>query len=323
MSSPTLIRVIYWLVALGASACLLLRWWPGERLTVVRLTIYLMPWLLVLLLPGLTTALLAQRKGLALVLALATALVCFAYAPLFFPRTKTALAGEERLTVMSYNIWSENQAMAEAAALIRRENPDILLLQEIRPWQLESLVAELDKLRGRDEMKLNVAFEPDLMQAVITPLPLIEVAAYEEKGQAQIVRVETSRGSITLFNIHPLRGSWLGRHNKIGDLLREDILPAGGPVIFAGDFNTTDQTRTYRLVARHLRDVHREAGFGFGFTFPAESYRLLGKLPLPALVRIDYIFCSEHFTALRSRTLIDSGGSDHRPVVAELAWREI
>ena len=41
-------------------------------------------------------------------------------------------------------------------------------------------------------------------------------------------------------------------------------------------------------------------------------------LPTP-LVRIDYIFYSEHCGSLDSRVLRDSGGSDHRQVVSVLS----
>ncbi len=310
-----------WLLALGASAGLLLRWWPGERLTLVRLTIYLLPWLLVLLLPALLGVVLAQRRWLALLLALNVGMICFAYAPLFLPRVAPVLAGGDRLTVMSYNVWSENPAMSRAAALIRREAPEVLLLQEIKPHQLEDLLAEIDQ-QAQDGVKLNVVYEPELLQAVLSPHPLHPLGAFARKGQAQSVRVETPRGPVTVFNIHPLRGNWLRRHDKIADLLREDVLTTEGPVILGGDFNTTDQIRTYRMVARHLRNSHWEAGRGFGFTFPADGYRLRGRWPVPPLVRIDHIFYSGHWAAVGSRTLTDGGGSDHRPVVAELAWKE-
>jgi endonuclease/exonuclease/phosphatase family metal-dependent hydrolase len=45
----------------------------------------------------------------------------------------------------------------------------------------------------------------------------------------------------------------------------------------------------------------------------------LPRFPVPALIRIDHIFHSSHFTALNAHMLNDSGGSDHLPVVAELA----
>ena len=52
---------------------------------------------------------------------------------------------------------------------------------------------------------------------------------------------------------------WLGG----GDLWFVDALP----LIVIGDFNLTDQQSLYTSLTRHLRDAHREGGWGMGFTF--------------------------------------------------------
>ena len=59
-------------------------------------------------------------------------------------------------------------------------------------------------------------------------------------------------------------------------------------------------------------------GWGFGFSFPSPTRRFGGKISFPSLVRIDHIFYSDHFYAARARTVSDSAGSDHRPVIADL-----
>ena len=84
------------------------------------------------------------------------------------------------------------------------------------------------------------------------------------------------------------------------------------PVIVIGDFNLTDQHSSYRAITNHLRDAHTESGWGMGFT---ARYVPLG-LPL---WRIDYIFHSPQMMALRT-VLGEYGASDHRPVIAELAF---
>jgi endonuclease/exonuclease/phosphatase (EEP) superfamily protein YafD len=96
------------------------------------------------------------------------------------------------------------------------------------------------------------------------------------------------------------------------------------PIILGGDFNTSDQSQTYRLVDQYLNNAHWEASCGFGFTFPSSSSRLKRKFLVPLLIRIDHIFYSTHFIPTSSRTLNDSGGSDHLPVVAEFVmnWKD-
>ena len=101
-------------------------------------------------------------------------------------------------------------------------------------------------------------------------------------------------------------------------LLEEDVLPERTPVILGGDVNAPEHSQVYGLIAAHLENAQRAAGSGFGFTYPAAGLRLLGVSAFP-VVRIDHVFFSRHFVALRAKTLQDSGGSDHRPVLAVLA----
>ena len=123
-----------------------------------------------------------------------------------------------------------------------------------------------------------------------------------------------------VINVHPDFRGYQREYQQLSRLLAEDIIPANGPVILGGDFNTTHQTQIYRLVNQHLQNAHWEAGWGFGFTFPFPVRRIRGKYPLLPLVRIDHIFYNDYFFAHNAGTLTESGGSDHLPVVAEFSW---
>ena len=311
--------LLLWGFSLGVLINYVLRWGPGDNLFTVRLTNYVMPWLLLGLIPGLIIALVARRQWLAISFAVPTLLITLNYAPLFLPRGSVALAGNEPFKVMSFNIWSRNENITDLSALIAAEQPDILLLQELKPYQAHQLTKALANLYQATE--LNFAYEPDIEQGVISRYPLTPLGAYPNKGRAQKVLAETPNGAITIWNIHPSsRRGWLLRYQQISALLTEDILPSGGPVILGGDFNTTEQTQAYRLVDQHLDNAHWEAGWGFGFSFPSPERRFRGDLSFPSLVRIDHIFYSDHLFAHQAGTLAGSAGSDHLPIVATLSW---
>ena len=78
-----------------------------------------------------------------------------------------------------------------------------------------------------------------------------------------------------------------------------------------------------------MHDAWREAGWGFGHTFPGEptperggSRPVLLGVPVPTwLVRIDYIFHSDALVTIAARVGPGDGDSDHRPVVATLSFR--
>jgi endonuclease/exonuclease/phosphatase (EEP) superfamily protein YafD len=170
--------------------------------------------------------------------------------------------------------------------------------------------------------------------------------------------VETPQGNITIWNVHPSTAisqeRWNLQHGQIMALTHAIAEFKGGPLIVAGDFNTTPQSDNFQLVAQYLHNAHHEGGQGFGFSFPAQSINIPNKtinlqwkllsfspireavkwlgakpeplfkyhknlqLPSGSLVRIDQIFYNDHFTVRQAQTLTDSGGSDHLPIIAEL-----
>jgi endonuclease/exonuclease/phosphatase family metal-dependent hydrolase len=99
------------------------------------------------------------------------------------------------------------------------------------------------------------------------------------------------------------------------------------PLIVLGDFNAGDLSSAYGIVTRTLRDAWREAGWGAGNTFPGadspgSSRRIVAGIPAPMwLVRIDYVFHSDHWRAVSAWIGPWDGFSDHRPVAARLALR--
>jgi endonuclease/exonuclease/phosphatase family metal-dependent hydrolase len=96
------------------------------------------------------------------------------------------------------------------------------------------------------------------------------------------------------------------------------------PLIVTADFNATDQNQAYRIITRQLNDSWREAGWGFGHTFPGGPIPdlprpMVAGHPIPMWVaRIDYIFYSNNLEAIEARLGVWDGVSDHRPVIAVL-----
>lgn len=304
-----------WLYGIGLLILWVLRWWSEDLWLPVRLCNYFMPWLLVGLLPGIALALLTNRALLATVLGVSTLFIVITYAPLFMPRQEKSPDGIP-LKVMSYNVWWKNSNVAGMAEVIRTQKPDLLLLQEIDRDRLNLLVKDLDGLYSQ---KPYVVFEEHEFQAMISHFPLAQVAEERGTGRTQKVVVMTSGGPITVLNVHAARNNgWQRRHEKILKLITDEIAGDTDPLILGGDFNTTDQSQTYRLVARVLQNAHWKAGWGFGFSYPSSAVKLLGYLSIPPLIRIDHIFYNKRFVAKQAETLTASGGSDHFPIIADL-----
>jgi endonuclease/exonuclease/phosphatase (EEP) superfamily protein YafD len=97
----------------------------------------------------------------------------------------------------------------------------------------------------------------------------------------------------------------------------EKVDSTDGSKIVAGDLNTSDQTLAYARLTQVLSDSYREAGQGFGFTFP--NNLSLNRMHIPGpFVRLDYIFHSGDWMTLQASVNCEQS-SDHCYLVAQLA----
>lgn len=270
------------------------------------------------------------------------------YGELFAPRAahlRPTAPGTD-IRVMSVNALYANGSPDTLAALVLREAPDVVLVQELSPALAEAL---------------DGAFAPHYPHRDLRPHPGPEgggvwsrhpLRVEETWGGApdverhslrwQHLSVDVSGRRVELVNLHlNPPGIHLGtvprfplpvyavQFNALRRREVEAFLPAlrtlaREPLVVAGDLNLTDQTPEYRgLRGAGLRDAHREAGWGLGLTFPARPklFSLGAPLPLPSLIRIDYVLHSSHFATRRAWVPHDETGSDHRPVVADLILR--
>ncbi len=316
--------LILWILALSMISLYPLRWLVGDQLPPVRGINYILPWTLLFLIPAILVAGLARRKWLLISLTISTVAICFTFAPLFLPRNHPALADDDKFSfkIMSHNLYFKQDAIA-LLKLIRQEQPDILLLQELHP-DLISIPRD-DLIDLYPELYVDVVNKPEegFFQAILSRYPLTHISAELDKGRAQKVMVETPVGPIAVWNIHPFPPFRFAPHlhDQQAVALVEDIAMADYPLIVAGDLNATDQSAAYKAVNEYLYNAHWEAGWGFGFTFPAPPH-IPAESPIDTglLYRIDHIFYSDHLVALNAQTLTNSASSDHLPVIAILSF---
>ncbi|MDD6436567.1 MAG: endonuclease/exonuclease/phosphatase family protein [Prevotella sp.] len=85
------------------------------------------------------------------------------------------------------------------------------------------------------------------------------------------------------------------------------------PMIVCGDFNDGPISYARRTIAEGLTDCYRESGNGPGITYHRGGF----------YVRIDNIFCSEHFTPLKCVVGNTIKASDHYPIIAWLKKKKL
>lgn len=307
-----------WVFAVALIVWNLARLYPGDRWALVRLGNYFAPWLFMALAPALVVALLARRPWLVRILALLTLVFAVRYWPLLIPRLSLlrAESSSSELRVMTFNVNHANRNVPAISSLIRAESPDVIAFQELTGGLATPL---------RNELRTEYPyFQYDYSQgltALMSRYPLTAQPIPLTVSHTQRAAVETPDGTVEIWNVHLAtaisQDGW-ELQKEMATAIAGEIESEPEPLILLGDFNTTDQTENYHLIADRLNDVHWTVGRGFAFTFP-DARRPVDDSPvLRPVVRIDHIFVSEHFAPQEILVAPSSYGSDHRPVVATL-----
>jgi vancomycin resistance protein VanJ len=266
---------------------------------------------------------------------LVTAVIAFVvwyggnFVPSGVPRSSTAAT----LRLMTYNLHAETNAIAPLAAVIRESQADLVALQEVSPELAQVLSRELSD--AYPYQALHPASDNAILgQGVLSRYPIRTDEYWRIALGHQRVEVDLGDESLTLYNTHPVHPFRLREgklfdssgHQQEVDVILSRAKRDTGPVIIAGDFNMSDQSSDYQRIAQDFNDAYRERGWGLGFTFPDFAYAsaLPANLPVMSLfvrplARLDYVFHSADLQALSAYVVANSGGSDHRPVLAEFS----
>jgi endonuclease/exonuclease/phosphatase (EEP) superfamily protein YafD len=229
------------------------------------------------------------------------------------------------LTVMTYNVLYANTDATPMAAAVAAADPDLVAFQELTPLLSGQLEQEIGD-RYPYRTPLSPACRAEV--AVWSRYPLqAEWVDEDMLCRARSVLVNFDGQAVRVVAVHawPFTGldpesierSFRWRHEQITWLVDR----FGGqpePLILLGDLNSTPTHDVYRILSTHLSDTFREAGWGFGHTYPATG-GWVGRLPYPGrLVRIDHIFHSADWQAEAAWVGAWDGASDHLPVIARL-----
>lgn len=278
-----------------------------------------------------------------------------------FYRLEFSLADEPTIRVMSFNIWSGSHSVETAKVMEENGWPDVVAIQELSPSMAAVIHQEIGEQYPFRVLSIQ---NGELGMGIYSRYPLLELATQqisEPSWQVQVVKIYTNHKSFILYNVHPEATNiylYLAHGLSMADAvtasyqsrlvfahqLLADIGQYDAPVIVAGDFNSTEQSDVYKLLTTHLIDAYRDAGWGFGHTFPAYSASFQEIPPLARLaefisektlaflpryylnsfrlLRIDMILHSQQFNAINSQVSSAHGESDHLPILATLQWKQ-
>lgn len=215
---------------------------------------------------------------------------------------------------------------------IRNAGADVIALQELTTGMDDYL---WPALQAEYPYRLSAAVDASWGSGIYSryPLTLLEVrAAHNGFTDTQDAALDWNGTPVRFINFHTgpptlyMRPAFAASvrwpYDYVADVRRaqiDDLIPRltaiDSPVVLACDCNMDPASYDYQRVASTLADSFREAGWGWGHTlYYDDNPNPFQWIPL---VRIDYIFHSQHWRAAEAQTL-PYASSNHRPLIVEL-----
>jgi endonuclease/exonuclease/phosphatase (EEP) superfamily protein YafD len=209
-------------------------------------------------------------------------------------------ASDSSLQLVSWNLELGARSPTEAVDLLLREEADVIALQELTDDAAAAIEAD-EALRARYPYRVLVPDASVLGIGLLSAFPISQDDVLSDPVLL-IARLDLGGGQeVTVLNAHPLPGrigtlsfdatqrdAALDRvRTRIDELLDGDVA-----FIVLGDYNVASSEPAYGRLAAGLRDVHREVGFGAGWTWRPNRFEPFGI----GLLRIDYVLTSPGIT---------------------------
>jgi vancomycin resistance protein VanJ len=311
---------IYCLLIIGLWGWMVI---DGDRGWLATLILFGPRWICILPLPLLALAALALDRRALWALA-AAALVIVSPIMGLQLHLPSGSDGPSTLRVLTCNVEQDAFEPWALCALIERERPDIVALQEVSS-ATKFVWPPAWHVVNRDEFTVASRWPVAEREHLVRP--------HRNDFCAVRFTVELPDREIQLFNLHlqsPRAGFEAVLSRKTGlTIAGADRLKAvlevraresseasrwiesfPGPTIVMGDFNMPVESTIYRGCWPWLADAFSTAGWGFGFTKTSE------KRGWSYGARIDHVLFSPPWRCLRC-WVGDEIGSDHLPLLAE------
>lgn len=322
---PSAVRRVWtgirWLLLLGLAVWALIRGLGFDHRTPFAQLISYTPYVGALSL-ALLLAALATRSWRA---AVAATVLAALFGVFVLPREvgSSGPSDGQRLRVLAFNAKFGGASVSELMALLRRERPDVLSIEELTP----ALVTKLDAA-GVSSLLPYRALRPDpgaTGTGLWARFPLTDARRMDPTsgGFDQTIAVLRRPGkpAVEVGSAHPrpplLQAQvWGSSHRWADDIAGLPAASASGPIrILAGDFNATlDHSPLRKLISTGYRDAAATVGKGLAPTWPYDGDRL-------PPVTIDHVLVDKRAGVGAFRTSQVSG-SDHKAIVADLILPE-
>lgn len=233
-------------------------------------------------------------------------------------RTAAYLAGQEADIICLQEAYCADKVMKKIRATLNRDRKmffDSVKLSENRLvcFSVFPIVGKekicANNMNGAGAFKLLMA-PGDTLIVVNCHLETMSLSGKERSDYKNLVQrnpdIDVDATSRRLVSKIAKAGVVRSRQaDAIADYVKRNT---GRPLVVCGDFNDTPISYTCYTIGRDLQDAYRASATGVGRTFNRDAM----------FVRIDHVFCSDHWQSYQAHVDDSVYLSDHHPVLCKL-----
>jgi endonuclease/exonuclease/phosphatase (EEP) superfamily protein YafD len=243
-------------------------------------------------------------------------IICLFLLPLYFsPLPDHQLQDGVHLRVMQINVFTGNSEYKKVEAAILRNDPDIILLDEVN-WQW---LHNLSSIKGKYPYRIEEARDDNFgiaMFAKIKPEKCeirMSRVAQVPYIYAKFVIDPQSRKSVSFFGLHTLppvgNVNYETRNAQLVEIAEDIAKVQSDNIILLGDLNLTPWSYFYNKLEKDTGLRNSQQGFGVQPTWPDKLFFLL--------IPIDHCLVSPA-VKVTGRRVGSNTGSDHYPLIVDL-----
>lgn len=216
------------------------------------------------------------------------------------------------IRVLVLNVHTSSSSFDRVRWLIDDEKPDLIGLLEVDERWLAAVAPAVAGYAGRIEQPRSDNFGVALYARGSLVGSVVELGSELPSVTADVVLADARFSVILTHPIPPVSATALAQQQAHLDAVGELARMTMAPLVVMGDFNATPWSHPFRRLLDRSGLCDSRAGFGVQATFPASS----------AIVRIpiDHLLASCS-VGVRERRVGADVGSDHLPVIVDLAFR--
>ena len=231
------------------------------------------------------------------------------------PAQSAAAAPTARLRILQSNILTSNTNAPALLALVARENPDVVVLQDPDLWWLRQLAPLTNSYPVFAALPRDDNFGAAIYCKTNARCAKIFLLSDPEGAPSSLARIAVGDKTLTVVGTHTLApyndSTWRGR-NRFTLELAQTLRGIEGPLVVTGDFNNTPWSAHFRAFLKASGLTDSAQGRGHQATWPVSTLPLV-RIPL------DHCFHSPDVRILAKRPGPDIG-SDHLPLLIDVAF---